>query len=381
MNKKIMSISIIILVIVIVLLYFISSSERKKSGTINIGLMLPLTGSVAQWGTPSQDAARLAVEQINMEMGGVKGRTVKLKLVIEDDQCDPAIGVSAIHKFLSTDKPIAIIGSICSSVVLAVAPILEKNEVVLISPGATNPAISDAGDYIFRVIPPDDLRGRIFAEYVYSIGHRIVSALYINNDSGVGNKNAFAKRFEELGGKIVSEETYSQDSTDMRSQITKIKAAKPDGVLVVSYPTDTPLIMRQCEELELNLPLFFQTEALDDPAVIKPAGEAAEGATYILSATPTGSTADAFRKAFEEKYGRAPETYAAETFDAVKIIAKIIEESDTVSSRALKDGLYKIVNYNGASGIISFNAKGDVSKPMAIKQIKNGRSVVIKTSD
>jgi branched-chain amino acid transport system substrate-binding protein len=216
---------------------------------------------------------------------------------------------------------------------------------------------------------------------VYSAGHRRLSILYINNDAGVGNKQAFSEEFVRLGGQIISEETYDQDSTDMRSQIAKIIAGKPDGVMIVSYPADTILVMRQAKELGLSVPQFYQTEALDDPAVIKKAGGAAEGATYILPAAPQGSVAETFREQFRKRYGRLPETYAAEAYDAVKIIAQVLAKSSSMSSGALKQGMYDIADYQGASGVITFDAKGEVRKPMAIKQIRDGKAVVIETTD
>jgi branched-chain amino acid transport system substrate-binding protein len=350
--------------------------SRGQENTITIGAVLPLTGGSAQWGIPPRNAALLAVDQANAK-GGIKGR--KIALEIEDDQCEPAPGVAATQKILASRKPIAILGAVCSSVTLAIAPIAESNRVVLISPASTTPLLTNAGDYIFRVIPTDALRGKVFADYVYAHGYKRVSCLYINNDGGLGNQKTFSESFQKLGGQIISVDAYPQDTQDVRTQLTKIKAARPDAVLIVSYPDDTPIVLRQAAELKLGLPLFFQTEALDDPAVIQRAGAAAEGATYILPAKPTGPAADDFVRAYRERYGKDPETFAAEGYDVIMLIFNILNASPALTSDALKDGLYHTQGYAGASGTISFDRNGDVIKPMAIKQIKDLKPVVVST--
>ncbi|MBI2989059.1 MAG: ABC transporter substrate-binding protein [Deltaproteobacteria bacterium] len=368
-RKAIISTLVVLFVLVLGGIIVWRTLGPRETSEIRIGAILPLTGSAAQWGTPPRDAALLAVEEINSK-GGIKGR--KIKLEIEDDKCEPTAGVSAIQKILATGKPVAILGAVCSSVTLAIAPIAESNKVVLISPASTSPLITNAGDYIFRVIPSDALRGKVFAEYVYSLGHRKVSLLYINNEGGLGNQKVFSETFQKLGGNIVSVDAYPQDTRDVRAQLTKIKQQKPDALVVVSYPDDTPIVMRQAQELKIGVPLFFQTEALDDPAVIQKAGNAAEGATYILPAKAEGSAVDAFSIKYKQKYGRDPELFAAEGYDVVVLVAKILDNAPEVSTDLLKEGLYKTQNYEGASGKISFDKNGDVLKPMALKKVVNG---------
>lgn len=346
----------------------------KKIEEIKIGAILPLTGSAAQWGIPPRDAAQMAVDEINSK-GGITGR--KIKLEIEDDQCEPAKGVSGLQKILATGKPIAILGAVCSSVSLAIAPIVEQNKVLMISPASTSPLLTNAGDYVFRVIPTDALRGKVFADYVFSLRHKKISMLYINNEGGSGNQKTFAENFQKLGGTILSVEAYPQDARDMRAQLTKIKSDKPDALVIVSYPDDTPLVLRQAQELKVNVPLFFQTEALDDPAVIQKAGTAAEGATYILPAKPEGAAVDEFAKKYKQRYGRDPELFAAEGYDGIILIAKVLQESQTVSSDSIKSLLYRTSGYTGASGIITFDGNGDVVKPMAIKSVRNGQAILV----
>jgi len=351
--------------------------KSQVQEVISIGAVLPLTGSNAQWGGPPRDAILLAADEINGR-GGILGR--KLEIHVEDDQCQAANAVSAAQKLLAANKPIAIIGAICSSPTLAMAPVVEREKVVLVSPGSTNPQITTAGDYVFRTIPSDAFRGKVFAQYVHSLGNKRVSVLYINNDGGAGNQQSFSENFRSLGGTIVSTDAYPADTQDIRAQLLIIKQQNADAVLIVSYPGDTPIVLRQAYELGIRKPLFFQTEALDDPSVLAKAGKAANGATYILPAQPQGAAAQSFAQKYKARYSRDPELFAAEGYDSLMILAQALSSIPVPSSEALKDALYKIQNYAGASGTITFDTNGDVNKPMMIKRVENGKTIVVTTT-
>jgi len=342
----------------------------NKKNEITIGAILPLTGDAAQWGIPPQKAALLAVEEINAN-GGINGK--KIKLVIEDSQCDPSKGVAGINKLLSINKPIAIVGAVCSSVTLAIAPIAEKNKIVLISPASTNPQITNAGDYIFRVIPSDELRGKVFAEYVYSQSLKNGAILYINNDGGKGNEETFKKYFELNGGKISIDESYMPQAQSVKTQLTKIREVNSEFLMVVSYPNDAVMVLKDISEIKFNKPLFFQTEALDDPTVLKNAGETAENVVFITYAEADNGVSKNFKLAYKSKYNTEPELFAAEAYDAIYLISKAIKEGIDI-----KEYLYSIKNYSGASGTLTFDINGDVIKPLAIKQVKGQTSEILE---
>lgn len=347
----------------LVILFFLFGCYQGGKGTIKIGAILPMTGSAAQWGIPPQRGALLAIDQINAN-GGINGK--KLKLITENTQCDPTKGVSSINKLISVNKPVAILGAVCSSVTLAIAPIAERNKIVLISPASTNPKISDAGNYIFRDIPSDELRGKVFAQYVYSKGFRKGAILYINNDGGKGNEETFKKFFELKGGKILMNQTYMPQAQSVKTQLTKIRGANPEFLMVVSYPQDAVMVLHDISEIKFNKPLFFQTEALDDPTVLENAGKTADGVTYITYAKVNNKTSENFRKAYKKKYNTEPELFSAEAYDAIYLISDALK-----SGQSIKDYLYSVKNYMGASGTLSFDQYGDVIKPLAIKKIKN----------
>lgn len=356
-------------------LILLMGCNQIKNDTIKIGAILPLTGDAAAWGIPPRNGALLAVEQINAT-GGINGK--KLELIVEDGGCDPKMGVNAINKLLSADKPIAVVGAVCSAVTLAIAPIVEKNKIVLISPASTHPSITDAGEYIFRVMPSDEIRAKVFAEYIYSLGHKTAVVLAINNEAGKGAELNFTKYFELQGGKVIGVENYMPDANNVKTQLTKIKKLKPDIILALSQVKDAVIVLKDVKELNVSIPLFFQSEALDDPSVIQNAGNAANGATYITFAKSDNEIAKSFEDAYKIRFNEDPNIFAPEAYDAVMLIANSLKKFKDISPEKLQIDLYKVYEYKGASGILTFDNNGDVIKPLEIKEIANLTSIRVQ---
>ncbi|MFC2167756.1 ABC transporter substrate-binding protein [Acidobacteriota bacterium] len=377
MKKKVWIVTVAV-VIVAVFLYLVFINKKHDTATITIGAILPLTGGSAQWGIPPRNGAELAVEEINAK-GGITGKNIIF--IVEDTRAEPKEGVSAFNKIISGGKVKIVLGAVASSVTLAVAPIAEHNHIILISPGSSNPKITDAGDFIFRTFPTDTLRGKVFAEYLFNVRSiKNVDIIYINNEGGVGNRDSFKTSFIKLGGEVVLEEGYEQNALDLRSQITKIKGSTAEAVVVVSYPQDTILFLKQAREIDIGKPLYFQTEAVEDANVLREAGNAAEGVTYILPAPAQGTASSRFADSYEEKYGIKPELFAAEAYDIINLIANAVETNtdSSFSAELVRDYLYNVRDYAGASGTISFDQNGDVVKPMAIKRIENGEPKIVE---
>jgi len=349
------------LISILFVVFFLFGCNSGSKKVIKIGAVFPLTGDAAAWGISPKNGAKLAADEIN-SIGGIDGK--KIKLVVEDAACDPSKGVAAMHKLLAIDKPVAVVGAVCSSVTLAIAPIAERNKTVLISPASTNPKITNAGDYIFRDIPSDELRGKVFAKYIYDKGLRKAAVIYIDNDGGKGNEQTFIKYFTKLGGKILTSQAYATDAKTVKTQLLKIKETNPQFILAVSQIEDAVIVLKDAKEMNLRLPFYFQTEALGDPTVQKLAGETAKGVTYITFAKAQGPVVEKFNKDFIKKYGKKPGLFAAEAFDAVNLIANALKKGENI-----KKYLYSVKNYAGASGTISFDKNGDVNKKLEIIKI------------
>lgn len=346
--------------------------KEKKEEVVNIGSTLPLSGDAAIWGKNTQEGINLAVEEINAS-GGVLGR--KLVVVYEDTKALPKEGVTAYRKLITVDEVKVIIDDSVSGVTLAMAPLAQNDHVVIVATGATAPKISEAGEYIFRIWNSDAYEGEVTANYAFdTLDLRSVAVLYINNEYGKGLELVFKARFTARGGKIPFSESFAQNATDMRTQITKIQAIKPDGMYLVGYPKEIPIALKQAKELGVNISLIG-TVAMQDPQLIQSAGNAAEGLIFPYPKDPSGEHITRFKEAFQWKYGKEPGITADVGYDAVKMIAKAMELSGGTTGEDIRKGLNMLKDYPGVSGMMTFDENGDVHKPMGIKVVLKGKFV------
>jgi len=295
-------------------------------------------------------------------------------LIAEDGKCDGKEAVTAVTKLINIDKVPVIIGGACSSETVAPAPIAEKAKVVMLSPLSSNPSITTAGDYIFRNYASDSFQGVKAAEFaVNTLKSKNIAVLSCMSDWCQGLQQEFKNKAVSLGAKIAVEEKYDDKNTnDLKTQLAKIKAANPDLVYFVGYTDGTIIGLKQAKELGLNVK-FLGGDAWNDPKIITNAGAASEGIIYLV---PTSVKNPVFEVSFLGVVGGKEITIGSrEAYDAVKILAQVIAKVGTDSTK-IKDALYKVQNYQGVSGNISFDKNGDlVSASYDVKIVKGGKSV------
>ena len=363
--------SLVVILLIICGLIWVSCQKKVEEKVVKIGAVLVLTGPDAKAGQSAKQGIEMAVEEINAS-GGVKSR--KIKVIYEDDGGEPQKSVSAVQKLINVDKVLAILGPMWSSCVLAVAPNVESKGVVILSPTASSPKITYAGDYIFRNTYSDAIEGAKTAEFASKeLKYGKAGILFINNDYGVGLKDAFKRKFEELGGKIVIDEGYDPKTTDFRTILVKVKERSPEVIYIAGY-SEMGQLLRQMRETGIKIPVLscIMFEISD---IAKVAGKAAEGVIYAYPSYDPEKGNEItlkFAKKFKEKYGTLPDPEAAFSYDAVKILALAMEKGG-FTSEDIKNALYKIKGYNGITGKTSFDENGDVIKPVGFKRVHNGK--------
>ena len=272
MRPKDRSLTVLIPLVLVALCSSLLTSCRGANDR-RIGAVLPLTGSAAIWGQNARRGMDLALAELNASRPSVQ----RISVIYEDSRSDPASAVSALQKLITADQIQVVIGDIDSSSVLAMAPIANANKVVLLSPGASNPAISNAGEYIFRNWQSDALEGNVNAKFAYSThGWRRMASLYVDNAYGVGLNTEFSRDFIAMGGAIVAQEGYPQGSTDLRASITRLLSYKFDALYLPGYPPEMVVALRQIKELGLSTPIL-SVQAFDDPEILKRAGTCCRG--------------------------------------------------------------------------------------------------------
>ena len=375
MNKKTLWLAAIGLVAVVVVVLVVVNRPRGDSQEIIIGAILPLTGQGAAYGEAAKRGMDLAVQQVNSE-GGIDGRTIRI--VYEDSQGEPKSGIAAFQKLITVDRVPAVLGDLLSSVTLSIAPIANRREVVLLSPASSSPKLTDAGPYVFRNCPSDVYEGTVMADYAFdTLGYRRVAILRINNEYGVGIGGVFRRSFTEKGGTIVAEESYAEDATDFRTQLTKLASQNPEAVYLLGYK-QMGYILRQAKELGFKTQ-FLSTVTFEDPEILTLAGDAAEGVIYSASKFSPDSKDEVIQRfvnAYESKYQSKPNIFAGLSYDAVRILAIAMRDGGTKSNE-IRFALHRIKNYPGVAGETTIDSNGDAVLTPMLKTVRGGKFVFV----
>lgn len=371
MKKLILKISEYKLVFISVVFLVIFSVGCGKKEKIKIGAILPLTGDNGTYGVLLKRGMDLAVDEINSH-GGVNGK--KLIVIFEDSQADPSKAVSAFNKLVTVDKVPMIIGDMFSSSTLAIAPIAEKNKIVLMSPTASAIDLTNAGDYIFRIYPSDSYDGMYLANFSWNrLQIKSISIIYLQVASISALTQVFKERFELLGGKILSVESYKEGDTDFRSLLLKAKNTEPDIIFIPGYLREMAILLRQAKELGIKKP-FLSISTFFDPKILKLAGDAAEGVLFSSpSFDPSSNLPEIknFVNMFKAKYNEIPNILAGYGYDVVNITFAALKSINNVTPDNIKAALYNINNYPGVTGKTAFDSNGDVVKELKMMQVEN----------
>jgi len=365
-------IGLIIVALVIWGGYTLLQDAGTGGNTIKIGLSAPLTGEAASLGEGFAAGAKLAVKEIN-DAGGIDGR--KIELIIEDDQCSSK-GVNAITKLVEVDRVVAMVGPLCSAAAGPGLPIAQEAGVPVIVIGSA-PHLTVIGDFIYRNYPSDSFQGKFAADYIFNnLEKKKAAVVYVKNDWGQGIADVFMERFKELGGEIVHDEGVPQDTTDLRTTFTKVKAETPDVLYTPLYPAGGIAALKQIKELGIETTVvggdaFAGEEIWQVPE--------AEGILYTVAKI---SNPEEFQAKVKEETGISPGTYTPFSYDAVKILAKVIEKVGT-DQELIKAELARITYRDAvAVPLVEFDDKGDLKEAeFEVMMIKNGKAEAVMKKD
>lgn len=345
----------------------------EGNNVVNIGAILPLTGDKSAYGISMKNALELAFEEINnKKLGGNQ----QINIDFQDSRGLPKDCITVFHTMLAARNIPLIIGPMSSSEMLSIAPIAEKERVVLLSPSASSPAITDAGDFIFRTAPSDSYEGTMVATFV--IEHLKlfrVGIIFNNSEYGIGVVNKFKDKYIASGGTVLISESYSEGTSDFRTQLDKIKRANPEAIYFVGYK-ELGKMVKQAKELGLSA-TYLSVSLFEDTDVLTTAGQSAENVIFpsisfdIKSDNPRAIN---FVTAYSPRYGKTPDAFAASAYDAAYIAAEAIREGGNDATK-IKNALYSIKDFNGLLGNFGFDSNGDVVLPIRLKKVKNGEFV------
>lgn len=364
----------IILITLAVALVF-AGCAKKEAGVIKIGVAGAHTGDLASYGLPSVRAAELVAEMYN-EKGGINGK--KIVLVVEDDQCKPEIATNTASKLVG-EKVIAVQGHICSGATKAALGIYKDSKIVTISPSATNPPLTQSGDYpnFFRTIAPDDAQAMTAVNFIdKTLGLKTLAILHDKGDYGKGFADLCKEAAEKVGLTVLLYEGVNPGAPDYSAVVNKIGNAKPDGVIWGGYHPEASKLIQQMKDKGMNIP-FVGPDGVKDATFIEVAGSYAEG-VYATGPIDT-STNPMTIKATEDhkkKYGDEPGAFFLNAYAATIAVLNAIEKGGEDYDSIVK--ALKSESVETPLGNISFDSIGDATGiGFSVYQVQSGNFVTV----
>jgi len=379
---------------------------KEGTKTVKIAGLQSLTGDLGTYGSPMTDAMNLAVKEAN-ENGGVLGS--KIDLLVEDDQTSEIPAVDAANKLVKVDRVPAIIGSTGSGPSSAILSITTGSGVLQISSSNTGVEFTDYpdNDFYFRTCPSDALQGEAMAKLALDRGYKTASTLVLNNPYGIGFEGVFVGAFEDGGGEVIESVRYDPAQTIFDSEVGRATGKDPDVVMLVAYPQTGSIILRTAYEKGVfgDEVAWLLSEGLTDENLAEMTGKDKAGCYIVTGLTGTmpdptvaGPAYEDFREKYAQEYGREPSIYCSNSYDAAALVILAMEQAGEASGTAIRDHIRSVanppgkevmdigealelirqgeeINYQGASGEITFDEKGDVSGRYATWSIGRDGSI------
>lgn len=334
-------------------------ASGAQAQTIKIGVVGPTTGAVTQYGDMVREGVDTAVERINAA-GGVNGK--KLETVVIDDGCEPKQGPVAANRVVNS-KIGFVVGHVCSGATIAAADIYNNEGVVMVTPSATSPALTDGKNYefIFRTIGRDDQQGPAAAKFILDkIKPKKVAVLHDKQSYGQGIATAVKNDLEKGGVPVAIFEGINAGDSDYSAVITKLKSQGVDFVYYGGYHPEMGLLLRQAAEQGVKAK-WMGPEGTGNPDINAIAGDAVEGMLLTLPADFTQNAANAdIVKAFEAKKRNASGAFQMTAYTATQVIADGIRGAG--SDDPTKVAKYLHANtFDTPIGKVSWNKQGDLT--------------------
>jgi branched-chain amino acid transport system substrate-binding protein len=337
---------------------------------ILIGVAAPMTGDQSKIGRDIERGTRLAVEEWNAK-GGIGGK--KIGLEVGDDQHDPKQANAVAHKMVNAGI-LGMVGHFNSSASIPASSVYHDADIPMITPGSTNPQLTEQGFWnVFRVCGRDDQQGKVAADFmIQSLKAKRVAILHDKTTYGQGLASEVKKNL--AGVEVVSYSGITQGDKDFRGVLTSLKEKKPDALFFGGIYPEGGVIAKQAKEIGLTVPLVGG-DGMFDPELIKVAGSAAEGSTYLTFIPDPASLPNAqrFLTHYAAKHGKELAAFSIYGYDAANVLLTAIFQAKSNDGKAIAEALRKI-KYDGASGHIEFDARGDIkAAPYVVWVAKGGK--------
>lgn len=396
----------LILTLAIIPALLLSACAGDGDDDLVIGQLNSVTGSLAEFGPPLGNGVKLAVEHINAG-GGVNGGVFRVEE--RDTAVNPVQGVDAARSLVDVDNAVAILGALSSGVTIAVAnSVAIPRNTLQVSGASSAPAITtlEDNDFLFRTAPSDAIQGVVAAQLAMEQGFNRIGIMYVNNAYGEGLADQFEETFTSLGGTITARVPHEDVQPTYTSELERATEGDPDALLVLSYPGQTGVYIREALEGDY-IDTFQFSDAANATGWIEDIDgwDALAGSMGTVPGSEDTPNKEIFKQAYLDFHGEELDfPYVAEHYDAAIVIALAAAQAGTnTDSVAIRDALRSVanapgevvgpgpegiaraleliedgveINYNGASGDLEFDENGDVTGQIQIWEIQ-GRDIEV----
>jgi len=333
-----------------------TETEPAAVETLKIGVVCPISGNSAIAGKYITHGVQVAEQ----ELGGkitIKGVDYPVEFIYMDNEASEEKTTNVFQKLIEEEGVIAIVGPDMSKCALAAGSIAQNAGCPVVCTFATNTAVTEVGDYIFRACFIDPFQGKVAATYCWEAGYKTAAILFNNADAyATGLTDAFVESYQALGGTIVATEEYSgSDVKDYNVQLTKLAAANPECLFLPNLLGEMPLQIQQARAVGMTCPIVCGDSA-DTPEVATVAGPAVEGVVYVsaFSAESTAPAAVKFVEAYTAMHdGESPNSNAELAYEATQMVVYALQNAAEVTRTGVRDALAAIQNLEVPSGLIT----------------------------
>jgi len=350
---------------------------------ILIGNVSCLTGTAAQYGISTYEGLEVAMEEINAA-GGVLGK--KIQILKGDDSADPRQAINVVQKFITKDNVLVIIGAELTGTTRVTAPISNGAGMVQFTASATGAGLTDYMPFIFRKALPEAYAIPFVvqaAKKKFNFGSVVIITSY-NLDYSVDLTKIYEKALSVEGIKVQDKISYAEGDIDFSAQVSKLKALKPEAVVMTGYYQESAQLMIEMRKQDIQCPILG-SNGFNDPKILDLAGKAMEGSIWASGFFPDNPDPKVrkFVAKVQEKYKKKPNQFHAQAYDALWVIAEAIKRAgvteNTPANRIkIRDALATTTNFPGVSGTHTFRpGKGDAEKSVFVLTLKDGKYALL----
>ena len=347
--------------------------------SVKIAVITSETGIASDDSVPIVQAAQMTIDEIN-EKDGILGQSVKLIFI---DNKSTFIGSQNAAKEAVKQNVTGVIGAVWSSHSLAMAPVLQRAKIPMITPASTDPKVTAIGNYIFRVCFTDEFQGKIMAQFARKTLKATTAAVLqnINEQYSLTLSDFFMRTFTESGGKILLKGNYTGKSVDFTDVLNKVKALKPDVIFLPGYSRDSGFAIRQAGKMGIKTIFLggdgWSVNIFDYAKDSLHNGYAAAPWHKDLTFSASRHLKELFHKKFKKPVYNG---VIALTYDAVRVFCQAVSRAGTIDRAKIRDTLARTFNFNGATGDITFDGTGDpIGKQAVIMKFNNNTYEFIKS--